>query len=78
MKTTIGIRELYQNLRKVIIAIQAGQKITVTRHAKELFVIVPIAAAKSYKKYKLSDFKKLAVKTDDAKMSAEIDKILYS
>ena len=77
MAETIGVKQLYKNLRSIAKRAKAGESFTVVRHVTPLFRIVPHDQNNKEKPYTLRDVLTLEFRSGEKDLRKKIDAIAY-
>ena len=77
MAETIGVKQLYKNLRGIAKRAKAGESFTVVKHATPLFRIVPHEQSDKERPYTLKDVLTLEFRSGEKDLHRKIDTIAY-
>lgn len=77
MAETIGVKQLYKNLRSIAKRAKAGESFLVVKHTTPLFRIVPSDQEVAKKPYTLKDVLDLRFKSGEKNLSEKVDEIVY-
>lgn len=73
MKSTVGVRELRQNLSKYLQRVKAGEALTVTEHGREVARVVPLAGNEFWEM--LAELYGVALPTGSERLSETIGRL---
>jgi len=77
MAETIGVKQLYKNLRSIAKRTKKGESFIVVKHTTPLFRIVPHEQSDKEKPYTLQDVLALEFRSGEKNLHGKIDTIVY-